>query len=191
MNEIWKAVPGYQGSFEVSNLGNFRSLDRMVPSKYGTLRNYPGKLLKVEQMGDGYKRIVLMKNSKKKRYMCHRLVAETFIENPNNLPYVNHLDGNRGNNITTNLEWCTKEENERHAIDTLGKSMKGKTSPKAVLCIELNKTFKSMRQAVLFLGERACNEGIKKAIEANRPYHGYNFKFINNESSTTIEITSK
>ena len=47
MKEIWKAIPGYEGSFEVSNLGNFRSLDRMVPSRYGSPRNYPGKPLKV------------------------------------------------------------------------------------------------------------------------------------------------
>lgn len=189
MKEIWKAIPGYEGSFEVSNLGNFRSLDRMVPSKYGTLRNYPGKPLKVEEMKDGYKRIVLMKDAKKKRYMCHRLVAETFIENPNNLPFVNHIDGNRGNNSIDNLEWCTQEENEQHAVNVLGKTMKGKTNPKTVLCVELNKTFKSMRQAVLFLGNHACNEGIKKAIDANRPYHGYTFKFVSNESSTTIENT--
>lgn len=191
MKEIWKAIPGYEGSFEVSNLGNFRSLDRMVPSRYGSPRKYPGKSLKVEEMKDGYKRIVLMKDAKKKRYMCHRLVALTFIDNPNNLPFVNHIDGNRGNNSVNNLEWCTQEENEQHAINVLGKTMKGKTNPKTVLCVELNKTFKSMRQAVLFLGNHACNEGIKKAIEANRPYHGYTFKFVNNESSTTIESISE
>ena len=58
MKEIWKAIPEYEGSFEVSNLGNFRSLDRMVPSRYGSPRKYPGKPLKVEEMKDGYKRIV-------------------------------------------------------------------------------------------------------------------------------------
>ena len=58
MEEIWKEIPGYEGYFEVSNLGNFRSKDRMVPYKSGsTLRKYPGKLLKVEQMQDGYQRI--------------------------------------------------------------------------------------------------------------------------------------
>lgn len=190
MNEIWKAVPGYEGSFEVSDKGNFRSLNRLVPSRYGKPRNYPGKPLKVEEMQDGYKRIVLMKDAVKKRYMCHRLVAEAFIPNPDNLPYVNHIDGNRGNNCVENLEWCTQEQNEKHAIDVLGKTMKGKTNPRSLYCVELDKTFKSMRQAVLFLGDHACNEGIKKAILANRPYHGYNFKFIDNESSTTIESTS-
>ena len=81
MNEIWKEIPGYEGYFEVSNLGNFRSMDRIVKYKNNGLRKYPGKPLKVEQMQDGYQRIVLMKEAIKKRYMCHRLVALAFIEN--------------------------------------------------------------------------------------------------------------
>lgn len=176
--EIWKEIHGYEGSFEVSNLGNFRSMDRQVLSRWGGTRFYPGKPLKVEVMQDGYKRIVLMKDAKKKRYMCHRLVAETFIPNIDNKPFVNHIDGNRGNNCIENLEWCTKIENEQHSINVLGKTMKGKTTSKPVKCIELDKTFTSMRQAVEFLGNRACNEGIKKAIVANRKYHGYTFIFI-------------
>lgn len=177
-NEIWKEIPGYEGCFEVSNLGNFRSKDRKVPSRWGGFRNYPGKPLKVENMGDGYCRIVLMKDASKKRFMCHRLVAMTFIPNPDNLPYVNHKDGNRSNNCVDNLEWCNQSQNERHAIDVLGKTMKNKTNPKPVKCIELDKTFKSMRAAVEFLGKPACNEGIKKAITANRKYHGYTFVFV-------------
>lgn len=176
--EIWKEITGYEGYFEVSNLGNFRSKDREVPSRWGGTRPYPGKSLKVEEMQDGYKRIVLMKDAKKKRYMCHRLVAETFIPNPDNKPYVNHIDGNRGNNCVSNLEWCTQSENEQHAVHTLGKTMKGKTGPKPVKCIELDKEFRSMKAAVEFLGDHSCNEGIRKAIDAGRKYHGYTFIFI-------------
>ena len=188
MDEIWKEIPGYEGYFEVSNLGNFRSLDRIIKYRDNKTRNYPGKPLKVEQIRDGYQRIVLMKDSIKKRYMCHRLVALTFIENPNNLPQVNHKDGIRNNNCINNLEWCTQSENERHSIDCLGKTMKGKTNSKMVYCKELDRTFKSMRQAVQFIGNRACNEGLKKAILANRSYHNYTFSFV--ECSTTIESTS-
>ena len=187
MNEIWKEIPGYEGYFEVSNLGNFRSMDRMVKYKNGGLRKYPGKPLKVEQMQDGYQRIVLMKESIKKRYMCHRLVALTFIENPNDLPQVNHKDGVRNNNTVDNLEWCNELQNAQHAIKVLGKTMKGKTNSKPVYCKELDREFKSMKQTIEFLGNHACNEGIKKAIVANRPYHGYTFLFI--ERSTTIENT--
>ena len=135
MKEIWKAIPGYEGSFEVSNLGNFRSLDRMVPSRYGSPRNYPGKPLKVEEMKDGYKRIVLMKDAKKKRYMCHRLVALTFIDNPNNLPELDHLDGNRMNPSANNLEWVTHQENVRRAQEKGNYSGRyiGAKNPKAKL----------------------------------------------------------
>lgn len=184
MNEIWKAIPGYENFFEVSNLGNFRSLDRLVPYRNRKMRNYPGKALKVEQMEDGYQRIVLMRDGIRKRYMCHRLVAEAFIPNPNNLAQVNHKDGIRNNNTVENLEWCTQSQNERHSIDVLGKSMKGKTNPKKVFCKELDKIFPSMNIAIQYLGNHACIEGIKKAILANRKYHGYTFSFI--ESSTTI-----
>ena len=189
MNEIWKEIPGYEGYFEVSNFGNFRSLDRIIKYKNNGFRKYPGKMLKVEQMQDGYQRIVLMKDAIKKRYMCHRLVALAFIDNPNNLPQVNHKDGIKNNNHVDNLEWCTQSQNERHSINTLGKTMKGKTNSKPVYCLELDRNFESMSQAIKFLGNRACIEGLKKAIIANRPYHGYNFSFI--ECSTTIESTSK
>lgn len=188
MNEIWKEIPGYEGYFEVSNLGNFRSKDRIVKYKQNGTRLYPGKLLKCEQMQDGYQRIVLMKEAKKKRFMCHRLVALTFIPNPDNLPQVNHKDGVKNNNCVDNLEWCTQSENEQHSVKILGKCMKGKTNSKSVYCIDLDKCFPSMKQTVEFLGNRACIEGLKKAIQADRLYHGHKFKFI--ESSTTIENTS-
>ena len=138
-------------------------------------------------MADGHQRIVLMKNSIKKRYMCHRLVALTFIPNPNNLPQINHIDGIRNNNCVENLEWCTQSQNELHSVNVLGKCMKGKTNSKSVYCIELEKSFKSMKQTIEFLGNHACIEGLKKAILAKRKYHGYNFIFI--ECSTTIENT--
>ena len=177
INEIWKEIPGYEGYFEVSNLGNFRSKDRIIKYKQNGTRLYPGKPLKVELMQDGYSRIVLMKEAIRKRYMCHRLVAETFIPNPNNLPYVNHKDGNRSNNYVDNLEWCTQSENEQHSVNILGKTMKGKTCPKKVLCIETNVLYNSMNECIKWLGNNSCIEGLHKAIKANRKYHNYTFKF--------------
>lgn len=178
INEIWKEIPGYEGYFEVSNLGNFRSKDRIIKYKQSGTRLYPGKPLKVELMQDGYSRIVLMKEAVKKRYMCHRLVAETFIDNPNNLPQVNHKDGNRSNNCVSNLEWCTQSENEQHSVNVLGKTMKGKTAPKKVKCIETNITYNSMSEVIRWLQNKACVEGLNKAITANRKYHGYTFEFL-------------
>ncbi len=132
----------------MSNLGNFRSKDRIIKYKQNGTRLYPGKPLKVELMQDGYSRIVLMKEAIRKRYMCHRLVAKTFIPNPNNLLYINHKDGNRSNNCVDNLEWCTQSENEQHAVNVLGKTMKGKTCPKKVLCIETSILYNSMNECI-------------------------------------------
>lgn len=66
----------------------------------------------------------------KKRYMRHRFAAQEFIPNPENKPFINHIDGNPSSNKVENLEWCTQSENELHSVHVLGKSMKGKTYPK-------------------------------------------------------------
>ena len=173
--EDWKEITGYEGYFEVSNLGNFRSKDRIIKYKQNGTRNYPGKPLKTETIVEGYQRIVLIKDGIKKRFMCHRIVAQEFIPNPNNKPFVNHIDGNPANNKAENLEWCTQEENEQHSVNTLSKTMRGKTYPKKVKCIETNVVYNSMNQCITALGNNACIEGLNKAIRANRQYHGYTF----------------
>jgi hypothetical protein len=174
MTEIWKEIKGYEGYFEVSNLGNFRSKDRMVKYKQSGMRLYPGKSLKTETIVDGYQRIVLMKEAHKKRYMCHRLVAETFIPNPEDKPYVNHINGIKSDNRACNLEWVTQSENELHSFRILGNNMRGKTYPKKVKCVDLDMTFNSMSDCIKFL-KTGCIEGLKKAINAIRLYHGHTF----------------
>lgn len=173
MTEIWKDIEGYEGYYQVSNLGNFRSLDRVVKYKKSGTRVYPGKSMKVEPTNEGYTRIVLMKDGIKKRYMCHRIVAHMFVDNPDSKPYVNHINGITYDNRAENLEWCTQEENEKHSIEVLGKTMKGKTYPKQVMCVETKRVFKSMSECVRFIGNNSCIEGINKAMRANRKYHGY------------------
>lgn len=178
MKEIWKEIKGYEGAFEVSNLGNFRSKDRKVPCRWGGLRTYPGKSLKTETIVEGYQRIVLMKNAIKKRYMCHRLVAEAFIPNPDNKPFVNHKNGDKADNRACNLEWCTQSENELHSHRELGNTMKGKTFPRKILCLSDNVQYASMSGTIKSIGNNACIEGLKKAIKANRLYHGKHYSFI-------------
>ena len=189
-----KLIPNFS-AYKINNQGEVYSrwvcLRAVKPRKF-TLGNQWKIIKPVYDKSCGYMIVTLIDdNGKRFNKRIHRLLMEAFVPNPQGFKHINHIDGNRGNNSVDNLEWCTQEENEQHAINILGKTMKGKTNPKTVLCVELNKTFKSMRQAILFLGNHACNEGIKKAIEANRPYHGYTFKFINNESSTTIESISE
>lgn len=101
--EIWKPVVGYEGHYEVSNLGMVRSL------KWNKIR-----LLKLWKNFDGYFEVGLTKSCYRKFFRVHRLVAEAFIPNPKNLPQINHLDCNRTNNKVSNLEWTDAKGNSNH-----------------------------------------------------------------------------
>ena len=104
MEEIWKDIPGYEGLYQASNLGKIRSIYRYK------------KILK-QYKNYGYLHVQLFKNKKQKYSRVHRLVAQTFIPNCENKPYVNHKDGNKQNNCVDNLEWCTAKENTHHALE--------------------------------------------------------------------------
>lgn len=123
--EVWKDVKNYEGHYQVSNLGNVKSLDKVVTqkTKYNTFVDaiYRGKELRKEILKGGYLRVTLSKSNKQKRITIHRLVALAFIDNIENKKYVNHKDGNTNNNNILNLEWCTSSENELHSYDVLGK----------------------------------------------------------------------
>jgi len=112
--EIYKDIIGYEGYYQVSNLGNVRSLDRQVNHFKGGLSLRKGFLLKQEMTFFCYFRVSLSKNKTKKRLSIHRLVAETFIPNQHNKSEVNHIDGNKTNNRLENLEWVTSRENIHH-----------------------------------------------------------------------------
>lgn len=103
MKEIWKDIKGYEGYYQVSNLGRVKSLDRINSRGFQMI----GKPLNINKLVSGYCTVSLCKNGKPIICLVHRLVAETFIPNPENLPCVNHKDENPSNNCVDNLEWCT------------------------------------------------------------------------------------
>lgn len=115
MTEIWKPIEGWF-YYEVSNLGNVRTLGRTVITGNGAMRTYPAKLLSQEKLKSGYFRVWFCKDGKQARILVHRLVALAFVINPTNLPFVNHKDGIRSNSHADNLEWCTREFNAHHSI---------------------------------------------------------------------------
>lgn len=113
--EIWKDVVGYEGLYQISNLGRVKSLARKIDHvKY------------IEDRGDvimtpflnknGYFTVMLHKNRKKKQHRIHQMVARAFIPNPLGKEMINHIDCNTQNNRVENLEWCTNSENQLHAM---------------------------------------------------------------------------
>lgn len=101
MNEVWKDISNYEGYYKVSN--------------YGRIMNMNGLILRQRVQNSGYLIVHLYKNRKRVAFTVHRIVAHEFIENIGNKEHVNHKDGNKRNNNSTNLEWCTPKENMKHA----------------------------------------------------------------------------
>lgn len=171
MDEVWKPIKGYEGLYEVSNMGRVKSLRWPSP-----------KILSPEKPG-GYCRIQLYKNKKKIRMLVHRLVASAFIPNPYNKPEVNHIDGDKENNKVDNLEWVTGKENTNHAMKMglYDEGIKKRSLPIRVL----NKDnivvgeFKSQRSAARSLG---IDQGsISRAVHnESKVAYGYKFELINN-----------
>ena len=168
MEEIWKDIKGYEGLYQVSNLGRVKSLPRLIWNGKGYFMSKE-KILSTKPNKDGYVIIKLIKKGEKpKPFLVHRLVAEAFIPNPNNLPEVNHIIDDfehRSDNRVENLEWCTAEYNinygsrnkkvsekmkgrklsEEHKRK-IGKANKGKEGKK-VICITTGEIFNCMSDA--------------------------------------------
>lgn len=113
-HEVWRNVVGFEGDYIVSNLGNVMSLPRTANHVSGS-RISVGKTLKPNKLRSGYLQVTLCVNGKRYQRLVHRLVAEAFILNPDNLPQVNHINFDRTCNVVDNLEWCTASENTTHS----------------------------------------------------------------------------
>lgn len=129
--EIWKDIKGYEGKYQVSSFGRVKSVTRTITkiNKYGKLCDFrwPEKILSQSVWGNGGYFSIAFGGSKsinRSSHLVHRLVAQAFIENPLNLPEVNHIDADRKNNNVANLEWCDRAGNTLHAYN-LGNKHRG------------------------------------------------------------------
>ena len=183
MSEIWMPVVGYKGYYEVSNFGNVKACKKQhrIVNRYGseTIYDVQEKLLKVSITGPGYARVTLCVNKQPKTYSVHRLVLMAFESNINNLPQINHKDGNKLNNHLDNLEWCDQYHNQQHAYANrlnVPKSGWDDNQSKPVKCIIKDKVAKygSIGEAAKLIGIK--RELISKSCNENRPIHHGRFK---------------
>jgi hypothetical protein len=187
--EIWRAHPEYTGT-EVSTLGRVRTLDRVVSSENGT-RFLKGRVLKQSYNDKGYLKANIPIYGKFATKKVHRLVAQTFIHNPDNLPEVNHRDCDRANNNAGNLEWCTHQENIAYK-DKLGHTARNNAPKSPVYAINLATLkilhFNSQSEA----GEKLMvNKGhINSVIKGSRNQAG-GFWFVNDDNNAADTIKQK
>ena len=160
--EIWKSIPGYEGLYEVSNLGRVKALDRVVAKGGRGERHRHEQILKL-QGRNLYLKATLCKNGEYRQFQVHRLVAEAFVPNPEGKPVVNHIDGDRCNNQVGNLEWVTYRENTQHAIKT-GLWVPEEAHSRPIQCVETGEKFSSTAAAGRSVGVtwgaigRACKD---------------------------------
>lgn len=161
INEIWRDCKGYEGKYQVSNLGRVWSIETQ-------------KCLKGSHDKDGYLQVYLTaKNGKCKKELVHRLVALVFLANPDSLPQVNHKDENKENNCVDNLEWISAKDNANHG--TRNKRI-SKANSLPVYCVELDKTFYGAREAARELGIN--HSGISRACSGvQQTAGGYHWRY--------------
>lgn len=162
MQEIWKDVNGYEGLYQISNLGRVKSF--RASTKYGS----PDEMiLKPSLINSGYGVVTLYGNGKRRKYQVHRLVATEFVKNPNNFPCINHKDENKLNNCVDNLEWCTYQYNNNYGTARI-RAAKARTKQirQKTLNNEILATYQSLNIASVLLKidygtlKSWCNKGI-------------------------------
>ena len=186
MEEIWKDIKGYEGLYQVSNLGRVKRLPyviELITSKGNFIKkSYKESILKCSLARNGYKRVTLRKNSVAQYKHVHRIVAESFIPNTNNYPCINHKDENKTNNNVSNLEWCSYSYNNTYGdlkakrARTYSINHSRKIEMRSMLG-RVVKKFNSVKEAASFLG--GTSTSIDRALNGTRKTaYGYKWNLI-------------
>ena len=195
---IWEPVQGYEGLYEVSEHGVIRSCARYIKTniRHVDTRLIEGRFLKQNTKSNGYKTVDLCKEGKVKTMLVHRIVATAFCPNPKGHRFVNHIDSNRANNDSCNLEWVSSSENRMHGIEYGNVKFNERT----ILCIESGKVFSRPKHAAEWIKanypDRAKSEtriiaqNIRSACKGRTP-KAYGFTWQYREGSTTIPEGSR
>lgn len=179
-SEIWKDIHGFEGQYQISSFGRVKSLDRILPHKTHGTWHIKERILKTGRSGPGKKKYLIVQlhvgHGQMDSRTVHRLVAESFIPNPLNLPQVNHKDGNTENNHVSNLEWVTELENVDHAWQNGFCSPIVDAKRKPVINLDTGERFDSLADAERSFGgsigtiSHALNGKHKRA-------HGYRWAY--------------
>ncbi len=172
MKEEWRDIKGYEGLYQVSNLGRVKSLKKKTFAGIngGIYITRKERILNYSKDHKGYLRVNLCINKISKKYFVHRLVAGTFLDNPNNLPQVNHKDENKENNYVSNLEYCTQKYNVNYGSRT-------EKTRKKVICLETGIKYESITEAEKTLN--IANQSIVACCKGKRKTAGgYSWKYI-------------
>lgn len=185
-SEFWRALPGVPG-VEVSTFGNVRILDMVISSEKMT-RFTKGRVLKQQLKPNGYLRVGISINGKRVDKYVHRLVAQTFIKNTDNLPEINHKDGDRTNNNVSNLEWCSHSYNIQYR-DKCGHTAKNNAPKSPVFAVNLTtlevSRYPSQHEAGRALGVNQSS--IFRVIKGNQKQAG-GYWFVNDDGNAVIEF---
>lgn len=183
-NEEWRDIPGWEGSYQVSNQGRVKSVRRTLTRSNNVVVHLSEKLINAHISGSPYLTVGLYKDNKEHTYSIHKLVALAFVPNPEGLPEIDHIDNNPRNNCADNLRWVTSRENTAHRI-----SSRSSTKARKVYCIDTGEIFSSISAAGRYV--KASAQQVIDSINSKSCCKGLVFVYCDNKPEDEISYAKQ